>query len=157
MSAVLFCCLVAEDVFNLGTANILHSQNKDTAQMQSCMRLWSMKPYVEVQSPSSRHVERISCSEACLSPDQQQRCLVWVYVYWFDHGKPVTWALQTSRGSCQSFGSIFVRLVPGRGVVSSSLKCLLWVTYVDLPILHSLASVAMATRAVNAVTTGERD
>lgn len=47
-------------------------------------------------------------------------------------------------------------LLPGGGVVSSSLECLLWVTYVDLPILHSLAPVAMATRAVNAVTIGAR-
>lgn len=77
-------------------------------------------------------------------------------IYWFDHSKPVLWALHCSQGSCQSFGSIFVCLVPGGGVVSSSLECLLWVTYVDLPILHSLAPVAMATRTVNAVTTRER-
>lgn len=107
-------------------------------------------------SPRARHVERISCSEARLSPDQQQRCSGWVYVYWFDHGKPVTRALHSSRGSCQSFGSIFVCLVPGGGVVTSSLECLLRVTYVDLPISHSLAPVTMATRAVNADTTGER-
>lgn len=43
-------------------------------------------------------------------------------------------------------------LVPRGG---SSLECLLWVTYMDLPILHSLAPVAMATQAVNAVTTRE--
>lgn len=106
-------------------------------------------------SPRARHGERISCSKTCLSPKQQQRCSGWVYVYWLDHGKPVAWALHSSRGSCQSFGSIFVCLVPGGGVVSSSLECLLWVTYVDLPILHSLAPVAMATRAVNAATNGE--
>lgn len=109
-----------------------------------------------VVSPRARHVERISFSKARLSPDWQQRCSGWVYVYWFDHGKHVAWALHSSRGSCQSFGTIFVCLVPGGGVVSSSLECLLWVTYVDLPILHSLAPVTMATRAVNAVTTGER-
>lgn len=38
--------------------------------------------------------------------------------------------------------------------VAGSLECLLHVTYVDLPILHSLAPVAMATRAVSAVTAG---
>lgn len=47
-------------------------------------------------------------------------------------------------------------LAPGGGVVNSSLECLLWVTYVDLPILHSLAPVTMATQAVNADTTRER-
>lgn len=47
-------------------------------------------------------------------------------------------------------------LVPGGGVVSSSLECLLRVTYVDLPILHSLAPVTIATRAVSADRTGER-
>lgn len=41
------------------------------------------------------------------------------------------------------------------GVVNGSLECLLRVTYVDLPILHLLAPVAMATRAVSADTTGE--
>lgn len=56
---------------------------------------------------------------------------------------------------CQAFSSIFVCLAPGGGVVNSSLECLLWVTYVDLPILHSLAPVAMATRAVNADTSRE--
>lgn len=83
-------------------------------------------------SPRTRHVERISCSKACLSPDQQQRCSGWVYVYCFDHGKLVTWALHSSRGSCQSFGSIFVWLVPGGGVVSSSLECLLWLMWICL-------------------------
>ncbi len=65
----------------------------------------------------------------------------------------MTGALHSSRGSCHSFGSSLVCLVPGGGVVSSSLECLLRVTYVDLPILHSLAPVAMATRAASAVTT----
>lgn len=95
-------------------------------------------------SSRARHEERISCSEARLSPDQQQRFLGWVYVYWFDHGKLVTWALHSSRGSCQSFGSIFVCLVPGGGVVSSSLECLLWVTYVDLPISNASPDGAWA-------------
>lgn len=44
----------------------------------------------------------------------------------------------------------------GGGGVAGSFECLLHVTYVDLPILHSLAPVAMATRAVSAVTAGAR-
>lgn len=73
----------------------------------------------------------------------------WVYVYSLRPWTATTQALHSSRGSCQSFGSIFVPPGPRGG---SSLRVSVVGDLCGFAYLTFTGPVAMATRAVNAVT-----